>query len=74
MRRKEITQSAAMYGIDASNVQVINDPNLQDGPLNFWSPENVSIYVTKAIDYLKPTTVLTFDEFGVSGSYLVHTT
>lgn len=67
IRRREMVQSASVYGITSSQVQIINDPTLQDGPSNNWCPETVAGYVSKAIDYLKPTAVLTFDEYGVSG-------
>ena len=67
MRSEELMHSVANYAIHRSKVMIIEDPDLQDGPLNRWSPEIIQKYINKAIYKYKSTDIVTFDETGVSG-------
>ncbi|EKX49452.1 hypothetical protein GUITHDRAFT_54525, partial [Guillardia theta CCMP2712] len=67
VRASELVESCRLLGIPKERVSVVDDPSLQDGPTNTWSPDTISLYI---LPYLKKngiSTVITFDEYGVSG-------
>jgi N-acetylglucosaminylphosphatidylinositol deacetylase len=66
-RRKEIIESAVALGLEPSDVTVLQDLNLLDGHQNYWSPQLLSYYINEKIEQFKPTSIITFDEYGVSG-------
>lgn len=72
-RRKEIFQSALKLGVSVEDVVVLDDPSLQDGPSNRWSPACICEHVLRAIDIFKVDVVVTFDDYGVSGKFIFET-
>ncbi|CDH60132.1 n-acetylglucosaminylphosphatidylinositol de-n-acetylase family protein [Lichtheimia corymbifera JMRC:FSU:9682] len=67
VRKKELTQSCQVLGIPASNTRAIDQPELQDGMLNAWPPEAVSKQIKAYVSKHHIDTIITFDEYGVSG-------
>lgn len=67
LRRVEFLQCAKVFGINPSNVEIIDHPALQDGMRNVWSDEVISSIVKEKISHSRVDLIITFDEFGVSG-------
>ncbi|KAI7874017.1 pigL-like protein [Lichtheimia hyalospora FSU 10163] len=67
VRKKELTQSCQVFGIPASNTRAIDQPELQDGMLNEWPPETISKQIKAYASKHNIDTIITFDEYGVSG-------
>mmetsp|Transcript_30405 Transcript_30405/g.41947 ORF Transcript_30405/g.41947 Transcript_30405/m.41947 type:complete len:174 (+) Transcript_30405:416-937(+) len=55
-----------VLSIGSENVRVVDDKNLQDGPLNKWSPALILEYIQEEIDKNGIEEILTFDEGGAS--------
>mmetsp|Transcript_27708 Transcript_27708/g.39635 ORF Transcript_27708/g.39635 Transcript_27708/m.39635 type:complete len:259 (+) Transcript_27708:164-940(+) len=75
-REKEFIKAALVLCIDASNVNIIDDPLLQDNPHVDWDEELVSDRIFRHVQLLlaengqdKQTnvTIITFDKYGISG-------
>ena len=41
-RAEELRKSCALLGISEGRVHVVDDPGLQDGPLNHWDAEHIA--------------------------------
>eukprot|EP00811_Abedinium_folium_P004337 NODE_13994_length_1134_cov_9.966236.p1 GENE.NODE_13994_length_1134_cov_9.966236~~NODE_13994_length_1134_cov_9.966236.p1 ORF type:complete len:290 (+),score=65.32 NODE_13994_length_1134_cov_9.966236:129-998(+) len=67
VRREEILRSAAVFGIGASSVRVLDEANLQDGMTREWPLEEVAAAVRHAVDDWRIESVVSFDAGGVSG-------
>eukprot|EP00938_MAST-03A_sp_MAST-3A-sp1_P007438 g7438.t1 len=67
VREKEIVQAAVCLGLDGENVNVIRDSRLADGPNSVWKEEAIRGHVAKFVESNKISTLVTFDDFGVSG-------
>ncbi|KAL4534267.1 hypothetical protein Ndes2437B_g03552 [Nannochloris sp. 'desiccata'] len=67
IRRQELFYSCSVLGIERSSVTVIDDTRLPDGMAAAWPLEVVGKHVEAAIEKYSATTVLTFDNKGVSG-------
>lgn len=67
-RERELYNSGAFFGVPSRNIRVVDHPELQDGMGNAWSLGAIRHEIEV---YLKRTgsisTIITFDEFGVSG-------
>lgn len=66
-RKCELYMSCSVLGIPRSHVQITEDDDLRDGMTNAWDHERVQQYVVEYICDLRPSIVLSFDEYGVSG-------
>ena len=67
VRKKELMASCGKLGIPVSNVSIIDDEALKDGPDNDWSISAVADRVLGVVNRVNADTVITFDESGVSG-------
>eukprot|EP00040_Diaphanoeca_grandis_P029576 m.173489 g.173489 ORF g.173489 m.173489 type:complete len:254 (+) comp31726_c2_seq4:241-1002(+) len=67
LRRKELYESCKTFGIASSRIQILDHEQFQDGPVEHWAMDVVTAVVANHINQTKPTMVLTFDSFGVSG-------
>ncbi|AOW05773.1 putative deacetylase LmbE-like domain-containing protein [Yarrowia lipolytica] len=65
IRKSELVESAAIFGVSAEKVHVLDRPELQDGMENEWD----RTMVAGVIEEVVPTTqtIVTFDAEGVSG-------
>jgi len=66
-RAEELRKSCALLGISEGRVHVVDDPGLQDGPLNHWDAEHIAFYLLPFIRRENIRAVVSFDERGVSG-------
>jgi N-acetylglucosaminylphosphatidylinositol deacetylase len=68
-RRMELYKSCAYYNIPGDRVRVMDHTDLQDGPDNTWDPSLIAQIVLDEYTTLQPspTTIVTFDDGGVSG-------
>ncbi|CDS13130.1 hypothetical protein LRAMOSA05313 [Lichtheimia ramosa] len=67
VRKKEFTRSCQVFGIPASDTRAIDQPELQDGMLNEWPSETVSKQIEAYVSKHNIDTIITFDQYGVSG-------
>ncbi|KAJ3340951.1 hypothetical protein HDU93_006037 [Gonapodya sp. JEL0774] len=67
VRPTELIASCGILGIPSANVAVVDDPGLQDGFENVWDKELVASKVLEAIKKWNVETLLTFDDYGISG-------
>lgn len=67
VRQRELMRSCAILGIPRSHVTILDDPQLQDGPVNIWPPEVISAVVRQHLLEHNTMRILTFDKQGVSG-------
>lgn len=67
IRKSELYHSCSILGVPRSNVMLIEDIRLRDGPHSVWSAEVVADHVSRAIDSVCPDKVITFDCHGISG-------
>lgn len=74
VRANELYHACEAFYIPADHVTVVNHPLLRDGQNCHWSPVLIADIVIAHVNTIKPDTVVTFDEFGVSGhSNHIHT-
>ncbi|KAL6778987.1 hypothetical protein ACKKBF_B19245 [Auxenochlorella protothecoides x Auxenochlorella symbiontica] len=64
-RQQELRDACRVLGIDADRVRCIDDPSLQEDAE--WATEVVAGHIHEAVNYFRPTGVLTFDKN--SGKY-----
>jgi N-acetylglucosaminylphosphatidylinositol deacetylase len=64
VREKEMHRSCDFLGI--KELTIIDDPNLQDGPNNFWNRDLLKKYVSEYIEKHQIDTAVTFDDLGIS--------
>jgi len=67
VREKEILEASVCLGMRKENIKVIQDSRLPDGLKNVWKTEAIREHVLKFVKSNKISTLLTFDDFGVSG-------
>ncbi|KXS11732.1 LmbE-like protein [Gonapodya prolifera JEL478] len=67
VRPKELYASCRQFHIPRENVAVIDDQGLQDGFKNVWDVDRVADKVLDSIRKWNIETIVTFDEYGVSG-------
>ena len=67
IREKEIIQATTCLGMKKENVSVIRDSRLADGPKSVWKEETIRAHVTKFVETNKISTLITFDDYGISG-------
>ncbi len=67
IREKELIDSAATFGIEETDVRIINNPLLQDNLYNYWPSFEVAKEIEKYMKEICPISVFTFDNYGVSG-------
>ncbi|KAG5365803.1 putative N-acetylglucosaminyl-phosphatidylinositol de-N-acetylase [Yarrowia sp. B02] len=65
IRRAELVASAAIFGVPAEKVHVLDRPELQDGMENEWDTAVVAGVIEEVLP--KTKTIVTFDSEGVSG-------
>ena len=66
-RANELYHACEVMQIPADHVTVVNHPALRDGPNVHWSPVLIADIIIAHVNTLQPDTVITFDEYGVSG-------
>ena len=57
IRKSELYYSCSILGIPRSNVTLLEDIRLRDGPHSVWSADVVADYVSRAIDCVCPEKV-----------------
>jgi N-acetylglucosaminylphosphatidylinositol deacetylase len=67
LRRAEFHRSCAAIGVAPERSQVVDDPQLQDGPESVWPPEVIASIVGGYVRANRIDVIVTFDEGGVSG-------
>ena len=70
VREKELIESCKHLGIDSKYVNIIDDPNLQDGFNEIWHEELISskiIEMDQTILSNQLNLIITFDHYGISG-------
>jgi len=73
-RAGELYRACETLGTPTDHVTVVNHPQLCDGMNCNWSPVLIADIVVAHVNTIKPDTVVTFDDFGVSGhSNHIHT-
>ena len=65
-RALELRASCAALGLPNERVTCVDDPQLQDGPVNAWPPAHVAARVHAHLHALGVSHVLTFDAQGVT--------
>ncbi|XP_066268022.1 N-acetylglucosaminyl-phosphatidylinositol de-N-acetylase-like [Branchiostoma lanceolatum] len=66
-RRRELLKSAAILGIPADNVTVVDNPDLPDDINIAWDTKLVAQKILEHIFETSAYVVITFDHYGVSG-------
>ena len=66
IREKELIASGAVLGISKDNIFIVDHEELKDGPNESWPKELIAGIVNRFAKYRNITSVITFDEFGVS--------
>eukprot|EP00698_Gefionella_okellyi_P023800 TRINITY_DN8236_c0_g1_i2.p1 TRINITY_DN8236_c0_g1~~TRINITY_DN8236_c0_g1_i2.p1 ORF type:complete len:194 (-),score=50.91 TRINITY_DN8236_c0_g1_i2:304-885(-) len=67
IRVNELVASAAVFGVPMTNVQCIDDPQLQDGMKNEWPADVIAQRVLSYVQQYGINVVITFDSYGISG-------
>lgn len=67
VRRKELYESASIFSISKEQVHIVRHPDIEDGFDRIWPVETCYPIIKGYIQVIKPTIVVTFDEYGVSG-------
>ena len=65
IREKELVESCSLFGIRRENVEVVDDPFLQDGDQD-WDKKRVIDKIRRSVVKNKIKTIITFDAKGVS--------
>ncbi|XP_078598340.1 N-acetylglucosaminyl-phosphatidylinositol de-N-acetylase-like [Branchiostoma floridae x Branchiostoma japonicum] len=66
-RRRELLESAAILGIPADNVTVVDNPDLPDDMNTAWDTKLVAEKILEHVIDTSANVVITFDQYGVSG-------
>jgi len=66
-RRQELYKSCATFGIPGTHVRIVDHPALQDGMHVDWPVSVVAGLVCDFVTDIRPTVIVTFDDYGVSG-------
>lgn|SRR3990167_1416561 len=64
IRKTELKNSCKLFNI--SNVEIIDHPDLQDGPKNKWKSELIANFISEFMKKNKCGVLITFDQHGVS--------
>lgn len=68
VRSSELINAAEILGISGANVTIINDEKrLPDSMVAEWNPSVIISYLSKEVEKTGATTLITFDDGGVSG-------
>ena len=67
VRELELYKCANLFAIDKNDVEILDEPGLQDGPKNIWAADLVAERVRAAVARTGATQIITFDRHGVSG-------
>jgi len=67
IRRLELPRSAGKLGVAAERIRIVDHPELQDGMDADWPRGVIAEAVTKAVKDFEIESVVSFDEYGVSG-------
>jgi len=67
LREKELYLSCETLKIPRADVEVVDDPELQDGMEEVWDPRLVAAYIRKHVSRHGTTHLVGFDERGISG-------
>ncbi|CAN6482546.1 unnamed protein product [Victoria cruziana] len=67
LRRNELYQACVLLKVQLQRVKVIDHLDLQDGLDKSWSPVLVKDLIEEALIAWKIDTVITFDNYGISG-------
>ncbi|XP_074603454.1 phosphatidylinositol glycan anchor biosynthesis class L [Brevipalpus obovatus] len=67
IRKKELVDAMKLLTLPPENVFLLDDKEIKDGFHEVWDHQHVSDLVSKRIDSLNITNVISFDEHGVSG-------
>ncbi|CAO3673230.1 unnamed protein product [Rhizopus stolonifer] len=67
LRKKELVKSCQTFGISPSQVKCVDHPSLEDSMQNKWDPTIVSQCIEQYTHKKKIDTIITFDDYGVSG-------
>mmetsp|Transcript_60294 Transcript_60294/g.142047 ORF Transcript_60294/g.142047 Transcript_60294/m.142047 type:complete len:283 (+) Transcript_60294:42-890(+) len=66
-REVELLKSCKHLNIPEERVLIVDDPGLQDGPMNVWDVEHVAEFLLPFIARHSISALVTFDGYGVSG-------
>eukprot|EP01102_Stenamoeba_stenopodia_P001850 TRINITY_DN11673_c0_g1_i1.p1 TRINITY_DN11673_c0_g1~~TRINITY_DN11673_c0_g1_i1.p1 ORF type:complete len:289 (-),score=45.65 TRINITY_DN11673_c0_g1_i1:54-920(-) len=66
IRKKELVESCVRLGIDRDAVTIVDDKDIQDDPNREWPHEKVAAHIDRFVQANNITTLITFDEKGVS--------
>eukprot|EP00249_Psilotum_nudum_P012053 c23557_g1_i2 orf=407-1210(+) len=67
IRRAEMISACTSLKVPVGNVEIIDDPALQDGFHQHWSQEAIMQLLRKAVTVHKINSVISFDRYGISG-------
>ncbi|KAF3323142.1 N-acetylglucosaminyl-phosphatidylinositol de-N-acetylase-like isoform X2 [Carex littledalei] len=66
-RRQELYGACTVFNIPREQIQILDHQNLQDGFNNKWEPHILSQIIKDSLAMWNIDTVITFDNYGVSG-------
>eukprot|EP00877_Chromochloris_zofingiensis_P002693 jgi/Chrzof1/12424/Cz06g34060.t1 len=67
VREKELQRACAIFQIPAGQITIVDDPQLQDGMTTQWPKCVIAHHVQAMLLKHQCNTILTFDDYGVSG-------
>ncbi|XP_065897916.1 N-acetylglucosaminyl-phosphatidylinositol de-N-acetylase-like [Dysidea avara] len=67
VREKEFYKSCAVLGVKKEHARLINDPLLLDGPHTQWNSKEIEKHLLQAVNDFHIQTIISFDNWGVSG-------
>lgn len=67
VRRQELLAACGVLGIAPHHINVVDHPELQDGPQNAWPPKLIASMIAREAEAQKADMIITFDAKGVSG-------
>lgn len=66
IRKKELFESCARLGIGREKVTIVDDKEIQDDPTREWPYDRVISHIERFVREYNVTTLITFDERGIS--------
>eukprot|EP00242_Pyramimonas_sp_CCMP2087_P011113 CAMPEP_0198208496 /NCGR_PEP_ID=MMETSP1445-20131203/11858_1 /TAXON_ID=36898 /ORGANISM="Pyramimonas sp., Strain CCMP2087" /LENGTH=287 /DNA_ID=CAMNT_0043881921 /DNA_START=134 /DNA_END=994 /DNA_ORIENTATION=- len=67
LRKQEMLAACPILKVPAAQVMVIDDPRMQDGMSAVWSEEAVVEHIQATLDTTQFDSIISFDEYGISG-------
>lgn len=67
IRKQEMLSACSFLKVPMENVEVLDDPALQDGHNVIWSQDLISQILKRTLSTHSIDTIITFDKYGVSG-------